>query len=128
MMRIYIAVFLLFLLALPVVLADTAILRINVPTEREDNTPLPIEEMAGYSFHYADDFTEVFPNMILISGVQTTVTLPQAALGRTIVVVAIDTDGRTSVPSQPVAVPIGKTSPRAPTIIIIFNVESSDYQ
>jgi len=94
------------------VLADTGNVSFDPPTEREDNTPLDPAEIAGFRVY--DEAGTVIMELL---PTQTSFSVP--ALGQTLFLTTLDTDGRESVFSQPAVLPMGKANPKSPGTIII---------
>ena len=84
------------------------------PTEREDNTPISIDEIAGYRVYYGQG--EDLQNQIDIEGARTSYTADfPKGVEITAVITVIDTDGRESVYSNPMVFTVPKLRPKAAT-------------
>ena len=93
------------------VFADTATITFTPPTEREDNTPLSPDEIAGYEVYNSDGVS-----VKSLPGDATSFTMGTTSAMQSLVVTTKDTDGReSSVYSQIVNVPASVSSPKPPT-------------
>ena len=90
--------------------ADTATITFTPPTEREDNTPLSPDEIAGYEVYNTDGVS-----VKSLPGDATSFTMGTTSAMQSLVVTTKDTDGRESVYSQIVNVPASVSNPKPPT-------------
>ena len=103
------------------VFADTATITFTPPTEREDGTLLPANEIGGYNVFVNGVINETSPLLPTATGF--TLDLPSGA--HTVTVTTMDTDGRESLFSIPVAadVPFDPKAPGGVAVIITINVK-----
>ena len=103
------------------VFADTATFTFIPPTEREDNSPLLPAEIGGYNVFVNGVINETSPLLPTATGF--TLDLPSGA--HTVTVTTMDTDGRESLFSTPVAadVPFDPKPVSGVTVTITINVK-----
>lgn len=104
-------------------LADTDTLNWSLPTEREDNTPITVDEIAGVKIYYGDDCKNLTDETALIAPPDTSITLEASLKSRCYVATAIDTDGRESAFSKSVVMAPGKKPLMAPGLSVTRNVQ-----
>ena len=115
------------LLSVNVYAADTQLTWV-APTEREDGTALTDGEISLFKIYYGTapgnyinnvDVIRTTPDGILPSDYQ--LTLP-TGFTYYFVVTTVDTDGRESVYSSEVFIPLEHTRPNAPTVVIVIKL------
>ena len=75
--------------------------------EREDGTPMIIDEIQGYRVYYSNGVSGTYPNVIDIAGANiTTATIPDATVDIHAVVTTVDTGGRESAYSLEHLIPV----------------------
>ena len=90
---------LLLCLAAPAAMADTVTFEWTTPTQREDNTALPLSEIANFRVAYTANGAAQTPFTVANSA--TTHTLNNVAAGRyCFTITTVDTDGLESVPTS----------------------------
>ena len=105
---------LLILLLLPLsVFANPVILTWTAPTEREDLTPLPQSEIAGYAI-YCYQGSALVVNENIGNVTATTVDLPIGTSGCRLT--TIDTDGLRSKPSNKAVIVVENSPPNPPVL------------